>query len=257
MVMLVRICFQDLDELYDSLRYPENHQNEFQNHLQWRRPFHLYSASGILRFIDDKQFYGDNLLQEETAKMLQAAEIADFFISLGNAENEDPMTNLRINKLLYFAQGWNLQRFGKPLFDEAIKAWKYGPVVETIFRKYHSYGRNIITECSPSFSLAGFTSDEIQLLLDVYNKYRTFSTSRLVEKSHEGNTPWAKVYEEGENKTIPIELISEYFCNHVPLKSSHVEPRKIEVIGRINPETGRTILPAEEDDGDDAYTDLV
>ena len=106
--------------------------------------------------------------------MLQAAEIADFFISLGNAENEDPMTNLRINKLLYFAQGWNLQRFGRPLFDEAIKAWKYGPVVETIFRKYHNYGRNIITECSPSFSLAGFTSDEIQLLLDVYNKYRTF-----------------------------------------------------------------------------------
>ncbi|MBO8435618.1 MAG: DUF4065 domain-containing protein [Spirochaetes bacterium] len=190
--------------------------------------------------------------------MLRASDIADFFIALGNAEHEDPMTNLRINKLLYFAQGWSLQRLKRKLFDEPIKAWKYGPVVGVIYNKYKEYGRNIITECSQEFDISVFSADEIQLLLDVYNKYRDISTSRLVEKSHEANTPWARVYKEGEdNKTIPISLISEYFNNHFPLKKSVVIPDNIEIIGRINPKTGHTILPAEEDEGDDAYEDLV
>lgn len=190
--------------------------------------------------------------------MLRAVDIADFFIALGNAEHEDPMTNLRINKLLYFAQGWSLQRFGKPLFSEPIKAWKYGPVVGVIYNKYKEYGKNIITECSPGFSISGFSPEEIQLLLDVYNKYRSIATSRLVEKSHEANTPWARVYKEGEDsRTIPIRFISEYFNNHLPLRKSTEIPEGMKTIGRVNPETGRTILPAEEDEGDDAYADLV
>ena len=189
--------------------------------------------------------------------MLNVNDIADFFISLGNAENEDPMTNLRINKLMYFAQGWHLQRFGRPLFQEEIKAWKYGPVIESIYRRYHEAGRNIITECSPGFDISGFSPDEIQLLLDVYSKYRGYSTSRLVEKSHEANTPWTKSYVEGQDNTIAIALIKEYFDNHTPLKKASIFPLKAETIGRINPDTGRTILPTDEDEGDDAYADLT
>lgn len=189
--------------------------------------------------------------------MLKASDVADFFISLGNAENEDPMTNMRINKLMYFAQGFHLQRFGTPLFKDEIKAWKYGPVVESIYRKYHPTGRNIITECSPNFNISGFSADDIQLLLDVYNKYRSLSTSRLVEKSHEANTPWARTYVDGENRTIGLPLIKEYFNNHSPLKSSNFIPKNMEIIGTKNPETGRTILPADEDEGDNAYADLV
>ena len=194
---------------------------------------------------------------ERREKMLKADDVADFFICLGNAENEDPMTNLRINKLMYFAQGWHLQRFGTPLFPDKIIAWKYGPVVESIYRKYHSYGKNIITECSPSFNISSIPSDKIQLLLDVYNKYRACSTSRLVEKSHERNTPWAKTYVEDQSKTISIAVIKEYFDNHTPLKSFYVLPKHAKVIGKINPDTGKTILPAEEDEGDEAYADLV
>lgn len=190
--------------------------------------------------------------------MLQATDIADFFIALGNAEHEDAMTNLRINKLLYFAQGWSLQRLKRPLFNEPIKAWRLGPVVGVIYNKYREYGRNIITECSQGFDISRFSSEEVQLLLDVYNKYRDTSTSRLVEKSHEANTPWARVYKEGEeSKTIPVAFISEYFNNHSPLKKSVIIPNGVEITGRINPKTGRTILPAEEDEGDDAYADLT
>ena len=190
-------------------------------------------------------------------RKLKANEVADFFICLGKAEQEDPMTNMRVNKLLYFAQGWYLQRFGKTLFAEPIKAWKYGPVVNSVYGRFRDMDRNIILECSPDFDVSKFSSDEIQLLLDVYSKYRTYSTSRLVEKSHEANTPWARTYVEGENKTIPVSLMKEYFSNRPPLKAASILSDNVKTIGRINPETGRTILPAEEDWEDDIYEDFT
>ena len=52
----------------------------------------------------------------------------------------DLMTNLRLQKLLYFAQGWHLARFGRPLFDASIEAWPYGPVVPEVYRAYKEYG---------------------------------------------------------------------------------------------------------------------
>ncbi len=218
--------------------------------------FHVIIQIDVRYLLNDIHIL-DGKSESRRTMMLKANTVADFFISLGNADNEDPMTNLRINKLMYFAQGWNLQRFGKPLFQEDIKAWKYGPVIESIYKKYQSYGKNIITDCSEGFNISQIPSEEIQLLLDVYNKYRGYSTSRLVEKSHEENTPWAKTYVEGKSKTIDTSLIKEYFDNHLPLKKTSVVPPNVKLIGRINPETGRTILPADEDEGDDAYDGLV
>lgn len=51
--------------------------------------------------------------------MITAMDVANFFIDLtNNSKTDDKMTNLRINKLLYFAQGEYLAKYGTPLFDE-------------------------------------------------------------------------------------------------------------------------------------------
>jgi len=189
--------------------------------------------------------------------MCKAIDVSDFFISLGKAETEDPMTNMRINKLMYFAQGWYLQKYGKPLFQADIKAWKYGPVVPLIYKKYQSFGRNIITDCSPSFTMSNLSSDEIDILFDVYDRYRKYSTSKLVEISQEENTPWSKTYKEGGDCTIPLEMIKEYFDNRPPLRRSFEVPSGIEVVGRMDHKTKITVLPSDLDDGDDAYADFT
>ena len=58
--------------------------------------------------------------------MAKLRDVAAFFIALGQDMSEmqmgDAMTNLRLQKMLYFAQGWSLTRLGKPLFEEAIEA---------------------------------------------------------------------------------------------------------------------------------------
>ena len=59
--------------------------------------------------------------------MANVQDVAKFFIGLANdqavSNQGDLMTNLRLQKLLYFAQGWYLARYGKPLFQEEIEAW--------------------------------------------------------------------------------------------------------------------------------------
>src|SRR5450631_518283 len=60
--------------------------------------------------------------------MLTARAVADYFLSLVDEEAGDSLSNLKLQKLVYYAQGFSLALTGKRLFDEAIEAWEHGPV---------------------------------------------------------------------------------------------------------------------------------
>ena len=95
--------------------------------------------------------------------MADVQDVARFFIDLAKRQNDldrgDMMTNLRLQKLLYFAQGWHLARFGRPLFDASIEAWPYGPVVPEVYRAYKEYGREGIASAEPP-AAGAFTPEE-------------------------------------------------------------------------------------------------
>ena len=142
--------------------------------------------------------------------MAKVQDVAKFFIHLAQqqveAERGDLATNMRLQKLLYFAQGWHLARYGKPLFDAPLKAWKWGPVVPEVYYAYNANGKQGLI-CDPPKPDA-FTPEEYDLLLDVAREYDRFSTSQLVLMSHEENAPWAKT---ASNQSIDIREIEEYF----------------------------------------------
>jgi uncharacterized phage-associated protein len=50
------------------------------------------------------------------------------------------MSNLKLQKLMYYAQGFSLVLFNKPLFPERIEAWIHGPVIPAVYHKYKGYG---------------------------------------------------------------------------------------------------------------------
>lgn len=151
--------------------------------------------------------------------MAKVQDVARFFIDLAQHQNErdsgDLMTNLRLQKLLYFAQGWYLARFGKALFNEPIEAWPYGPVVPEVYSQYKGYGRQGITEES-TFPMDAFTPDEYELLLDVAREYDGCSTSALVSLSHAPYAPWSKAE---QSTVIPRNEIHAYFAGKRPLPS--------------------------------------
>lgn len=154
--------------------------------------------------------------------MTKAADVADFFIELAQSDENDTITNLRINKLLYFAQAWYMARFDKPLFEEDFEAWDLGPVIPSIYKKYKENGKNNIDYVSDSYNVNNFNDDELNTLIDVFNYYGKYSTTELVNKTHDNGTPWKQLYKRGGNHLIPKECIKEFFKKQSPLDTFHI-----------------------------------
>ena len=143
--------------------------------------------------------------------MTSAREVANFFIDLANCdEYGDGMTNMRLNKLLFFAQGHYFARTGKPLFDDDFKAWEYGPVVSDIYQKYKCYGRKPFSEIDSDYCSEDFAPDELEVLLDVAREYGKLATSELVNITHRNNSPWVTSFT-SLGQAIPKHQIKDYF----------------------------------------------
>lgn len=154
--------------------------------------------------------------------MANVKDVANFFIDIAQQRADcsagDLMTNLRLQKLLYFAQGWHLARYGKPLFDAPLQAWAYGPVVPEVYQKYRENGKQGITT-NERTSSSVFTQQEYDLLLDVAREYDKYATGTLVEMSHDPNGPWKKAHSQRASSLIPLEDIRTYFAGKEPLLS--------------------------------------
>ena len=187
--------------------------------------------------------------------MANVFDVADFFIELANQDDEGEITNLKLNKLLYYAQGHSLARMGVPLFEDNIEAWDLGPVIPSIYRKYKICGNNhIIAEGTDVSDF--FTEDELDLLLDVAREYYKYSASYLVNKTHKPETPWSQT---NRNDVIPHSSIISYFTNFERLTpfGEILAEKNIPIIGTRGPD-GILVLPSTENDAYwDKYADDI
>ncbi|MGI6695663.1 MAG: Panacea domain-containing protein [Christensenellales bacterium] len=180
--------------------------------------------------------------------MAKVWHVANFFITLGqqqaDSEKGDQVSNLRLQKLLYFAQGCYLARHGKPLFDDELCAWKFGPVVPEVYEKYKRFENGGIP-AAEEFTPEDLTPDEFALLLDVAREYDKYSTSKLISMTHQPGTPWAQT---SQSQAIPIDIIKSHFDAMLPLASFEDALRKIEVITPGRDEEGYAVLPGSAED---------
>ena len=120
---------------------------------------------------------------------LRATDVANYFLTVQDISGpSERITNLKIQKLCYYAQGISLAIMGKPLFYEDMEHWKHGPVVPTLYREYQSYGSAPIPP--PKDLHLKLYDREAQNLLDkVYQLYGQDSAWELRNKTHE-EPPW-------------------------------------------------------------------
>ena len=126
-----------------------------------------------------------------------ATHVAEALINLSH-EKHDPVSNLKLQKLLYYAQAWYLALYGKPLFDDPIEAWVHGPVVPCVFRQYREYRWTPISAVytqSPSRKIAIHLSN----VWKVYGKSAAGKLERLTHSEH----PWKDA-----RKGLPIDAPS-------------------------------------------------
>lgn len=143
--------------------------------------------------------------------MLEAIDVANYFIHSSHVLGSG-ISNLKLQKLLYFAQGYSLSRLGKPLFEEELQAWQHGPVAPSVYRMFSSHGSNSIECVSGDYDAAIFSDEQIDLLVAVMRKYFRYSAWGLRELTHQQGTPWQQVYDENARSiTIGKGLLKDFF----------------------------------------------
>jgi uncharacterized phage-associated protein len=137
--------------------------------------------------------------------MLTCHDIAKYFLSLVDEEAGDSISNLKLQKLVYYAQGYNLAIHDRPLFHEPIEAWVHGPVVPELYRSFKQHGAEPLP---PAFADHNkFMPEEIELLDEMWEMFGQFSATKLRNMTH-NELPWKKT---PTGNVIPRELMKEYF----------------------------------------------
>jgi uncharacterized phage-associated protein len=138
--------------------------------------------------------------------MVNANDVARYFLCLVDEDSGDLMSNLKLQKLLYYAQGFHLATFGKPLFADKIKAWMHGPVVPDVYHEYKQYGAGAIPR-PDDFDPGQFGSELRELLDEVFEVYGQYSATALRNFTHE-EPPWRNTETDQE---ISHDLMRRYF----------------------------------------------
>jgi len=108
--------------------------------------------------------------------------VADYLLRCGvdadTPEQSDLLSPLRLQKLLYYAQGYALAVTGRPLFEEPVRAWRCGPVVESVYRAYERLGAHGIDPTPPP-SAEPLTPRERDIAWMAWAEYGQYSAHRL------------------------------------------------------------------------------
>lgn len=130
---------------------------------------------------------------------MKSIDVANYIIDRWGRQVE--LTNLKLNKLVYFAQAKSLRSTGELLFDDQIQAWKYGPVEPAVYHAFSGYGKRRIErptgKAAPSLSRRS-----AEIIDEVVEHYGSMSAFDLVGISHKRGGAWASRFSPDADNVI-------------------------------------------------------
>lgn len=156
------------------------------------------------------QWYGGDLLM-----VANSVDAARWLIFAANDQGQ-ALTNFQVQKLLYYAHGESLSKYGTPLVAEGFQAWEHGPVCPPVYRAFNAFDANpIVNIKSDRERIASrLDSSALVVLEQVWSDYGDWSASELWDDTHRPESPWERVYEPGVTHTvISDEAIKQYFSD--------------------------------------------
>lgn len=141
--------------------------------------------------------FSEEKLDEGGITMVKAQDLAKYIITKCTLDGK-PISNLQLQKILYFVQGAFYYRLEHPIFDDPIRAWDYGPVIDNVYNAYKKYGASTIHDIDINFESTFDKENDPEAtreLVDiVVESLREMNPWELVRISHESGTPWEKNY---------------------------------------------------------------
>lgn len=141
--------------------------------------------------------------------MYNAIDVANYIVNK-SIDLGTPVSNLKLQKLLYYVQAAKLVNDNVAMFKEKISAWKYGPAVESVFHEFKFYANMKIDEkCNSDDIIA---AKDKALIDEVLQAYREVIAIDMVRKSC-NEDPWKNAYKNKE-AYISLEAIQSYYRNN-------------------------------------------
>jgi uncharacterized phage-associated protein len=135
--------------------------------------------------------------------------VARWFIAWAGEEADTDLSNLKLQKVLYYAQGHHLARFGTPVFNEAVDAWAHGPVVKTAYHAFKDFEGAAI-QFDGEYDWDQIDPETTQFLIEVWATYGALAAWKLREMTH-AEPPWQMAFDGSPDKEIPQAVLADYF----------------------------------------------
>jgi uncharacterized phage-associated protein len=116
---------------------------------------------------------------------IPAKHVARWFLNHADREAGEALTQLKLQKLVYYADAWFLANFDKPMISDEFEAWAHGPAIRSLYAKYREAGWDSLPpETGP------MPPEEVnKFLTSVYEEYGQYSAKKLEEMTH-NELPW-------------------------------------------------------------------
>ncbi len=130
---------------------------------------------------------------------------------------------MKLQKLVYYANGWYMGYTGQGLIDEPIEAWQFGPVIPSLYHSFKQYGGGAIKSEATEFDTANRCFGLVpppqdpsicQFLDNIWASYGQYTGTKLSEMTHAPGSPWELTWSENggmRGVDIPADRIASHF----------------------------------------------
>jgi len=119
---------------------------------------------------------------------VKALFVAEYFLDKAN-KKQKPITNKKLQKLVYYVQAWSMVLRKQPIFDEKIEAWVHGPAVKSVYDRYKTYGFSKISKVADTAAINAIPEEVKKLLDSIWSVYGELDAEYLEMLTH-SEEPW-------------------------------------------------------------------
>ena len=176
----------------------------------------LHKSINKMPVIATDELFKETIMTKSTKNTTKntALNIAKYFLWKANQEGK-PITNKKLQKLVYYSQAWNLVLKGKPLYKDDIEAWVQGPVIKSVYDYFKKYTYNPIT-----LKLDATITEKVpnkDILDEVWRVYGKLDADYLESLTH-NEKPWQEAREhlspqENSSITISLDSMQSYYSS--------------------------------------------
>lgn len=141
--------------------------------------------------------------------MISANQVADFFLAFAK-EHGDYISQLKLQKMVYYADAWYLVNNGEPLIEEDFEAWVHGPVVRSLYTRFKDYRWNPISEEVDFPDIDASQKEHLEEIYDVFGKYSGYELEQMTHDER----PWV----EARGSCAPDEACENLISKETMLK---------------------------------------